>query len=783
MLGKVKKITSALLAAAIVWTAPGLGAHAFAAALIAPVRVQTPVGGTAAMGAVGAMRSQSLGQATVGALNGVQLGTVLPGNFQILSAPKSPGALALPASTIRPAAAGNSQVQAVSPVAGLAQPSQYRRPPTQHAGVSTLVVPLRKPGSGPGEISQSLSTVRARPNRLGMRFRELQAAFTERRDARLAAGRANPSALLEPGVVGHFSANRAPDTRLNPYQKVAAAESLQPLAPSMAPRPLQLTTNGLAISIAASARTAIKTVAGHTGLRHMGDFDMLSFPQDYDAPRAQAQAEKKPEPRETGKTPRKSRIGLGRVALMLIGSLVVAQVGVEAFGAAMPSLIQKTFGDFTVVAQLAIAGSFAAIAGRQVASFVVRKLGLKKSYISANGVRLVSMSLMAGLLAVGIMPLWAMGVFYAINGAMLGISMTALESMVPAIQGQDAAKLEKFWTWEQTILELAAIVTPIATGALVASMGFMPALIAFPVAMLLSLAIVWKTLKIPQRMEQIRKADLSAVAKSERGFFGKLTHGARMVWSKPVLRYSFLAYTFYVILNPFLYTMLAPAFGLRLMPSPELAASVQGFLTGFYSLGGLIGGLLMIWEQARIKKTKAQKRVEAEAARGEISDEAWAKEIAPWESERLRKSLLRWLLLGIGGLALITTLAFPMGTLGSAVALPAFLSWASGATWQAVALMFFGISQVVSVLKLRSYFQSKVPAVDEKGAPANNMADAMGFFGSASLLVSTFGLMGLKLLFQGFGGFTPFVYLAWGMAPLALLYLLLRWKLSRASQA
>ncbi|MEK9145630.1 MAG: hypothetical protein AAB339_08490, partial [Elusimicrobiota bacterium] len=52
--------------------------------------------------------------------------------------------------------------------------------------------------------------------------------------------------------------------------------------------------------------------------------------------------------------------GLGKVAMGFIASLLVAQVGVEALGSSMPTLVQKTFGDFTMVAQLAI---FSSIAG------------------------------------------------------------------------------------------------------------------------------------------------------------------------------------------------------------------------------------------------------------------------------------------------------------------------------------------------------------------------------------------------------------------------------------
>jgi len=57
----------------------------------------------------------------------------------------------------------------------------------------------------------------------------------------------------------------------------------------------------------------------------------------------------------------------------------------------------------------------------------------------------------------------------------------------------------------------------------------------------------------------------------------------------------------------------------------------------------------------------------------------------------------------------------------------------------------------------------------------------MGFFGSASLAVSTAGLLALKYLFQGVAGFTPFIYIALALIPLAAYYIYLTRKLGKVS--
>ncbi|MBI5238830.1 MAG: MFS transporter [Elusimicrobia bacterium] len=467
----------------------------------------------------------------------------------------------------------------------------------------------------------------------------------------------------------------------------------------------------------------------------------------------------------------KGWFGMGKSAVMFIAALLVGQIGVEALGASMPALVQKTFGDFTVVAQLGIFASIAGIIGRTIGPVAVAKFGLKKTYLGATVTRLISISALCALLATGHMTLPLMMAFYSINGLLQGVALTAETSIPPALVGQNPAALERFWTWEQTLLEIIGVTGPIATGAIIASMGFLPALIAFPASFAIAIAILALTLKIPQKVEAMRLADLEKKAaegkKMTAGaifkeFFRKIGQGAKIVWHNPVLRTSFLGFTVYMMLNPFLYAMLAPAYGMALVgaANPELAAGIYGTMTGLYSLGGLLGGLLMMLEQKKIKRLK-----EGKDGQAPITDEQ--------ENEILRKSMLRWMVWGTVGLLGIATMAIPLPALATLVALPSFLSWAGSLTLPALALIPFGVAQVVSYLKLRSFFQSKVPEKD--------MADAMGFFGSASLAVSTVGLLALKYLFKGVAGFTPFIYIALALIPLAAYYIYLTRHLGKVS--
>ena len=454
-------------------------------------------------------------------------------------------------------------------------------------------------------------------------------------------------------------------------------------------------------------------------------------------------------------------LGLGRVAVMLIGSLLVAQIGVEALSAAIGPLTQKVFGDFTVVAQLAIFASIAGIIGRQLAPVFIEKWGLRKTYISAQVLRLISISAMVGLLYTGAITLPLMMLFYTINGLIGGTEATTLNSVPSALYGKNQGKIEKFWTWEQTLLEIVGVGGPILTGVIVGMFGFTPALIAFPITYAVAIAIVWFTLKIPQRFEAMRLLDLekkktegktTGIGGVFKDFWKRIAKGATTVWKDKVLRTAFLAYTAFMTINPFLYAILAPAYALRLGVSEELATGVGGWLTGLYSLGGLLGGILMIFEQKRMAKLLGPEPAEKDPAH-----EAWKTK----QDEMLRKSMLKWMVWGTVGLVALGTLAFPS---------PLFLGTL---TIPALALIPFGIAQVISFLKIRSFFQARLP---EDGA-----AGGMAFFGAASAVVFTSGLFALKYLFKAFDGFTPFWYFGAAMIPLAIYYVYLTRRLAKVS--
>lgn len=808
-IGLFRRALAAAVVAALIWTSPGIGAfQALAMTGIAPVKVQVPVGGSVGAGGV----------ATVGGVNGlgvpgmasgfagnISLQSVLP-LHSVQANPGSAGAaLALPSSVIPTAADG----PAVSAALSAPRPNSSSVLHIPGGGGPSIPVPGFRTGrtksrsrgavedasgrfqggslvgrhgvSTPGKAAEAEAggSLTGKTAWIAKRFAALRQAFGLKKDS----SDLSPQAVVNGRLRGSAAAASIADGRV--VRKAPAVALQAPASATVGSQvsglkaPVRLVLRGssgrrgdlrvvIEESPAAAAAKGAKDVALGAALTSSRSKARGAAEETEKAPAAQEKARGK-----------KALWGIGTAAVMLIASVLVAQVGVEALGAAMPALVQKTFGDFTAVAQLAIFRSIAAMIGRQLAPMVMKRLGLRKSYQVTLGAQLVAVSLLAGLLATGHMTLPLMTLFFALNGLVTGMNQTILDTIPPALVGQKQKALERFRALRQISVETIGISGPIVTGAVIASFGFLPALIAFPVSGALALAIVFFTLRIPKKYEAMRKLELQKQAREEgKGFWSKMAYGAKLVWGNKVLRYSFLGYSAFLILNPFLYSMVGPAYGLTVsgMANPELGAAIGGWLTGLYSLGGMLGGLIMMAGQRKIEKQSRAMKAAWEKKHGPISDDEWDDKTTPWSNEILRKSMLRWMTIGALSLAAFAAMAFSgLPTLGALVALPSWLGWMGNLTLPALTLIPFGIAEVVAYLKLFSFFQTRVPNGER------NMPDAMGFMGSAFLALSTVGMFGMKYLFKLFTGYTPFVIFAAGMIPLGLFVMYLRNRLIKHS--
>lgn len=431
-----------------------------------------------------------------------------------------------------------------------------------------------------------------------------------------------------------------------------------------------------------------------------------------------------PEPKKPGR----GLFGIAPVLVFFLAALAIENVGIEAQNLGFPPLITKVFGDVTLSAEMGMWAAFADIVGSIITPPIIKKLGLKKAFLWSGGVRLVFAALTAGLLATGhitvpvLMALTALGAFAG------GVNYTAEKAIPAVILQQDRAGLERFKAARQGVIEVIATFIPIAAGAIVANFGFLPAVFAFPVAGAVAMALVAMTLRMPQRAAaalSLRLPEGGAVPTGAKDFLRSLTRGTRLLWGQTALRASFLGYAAFGLLTHLLYWIIAPAYGV-LIAGPgheEAAALVQGWMLGLFSLGGLAASIYMMREHRRFDRMDPAKREGA-----------------------MRSSLRTWMVLGTVTLAAMATMAFPLPAWGAL-------------TVPALALIPFGMAQVVAKLKLEALFQSAAPtqAIDDVTA-------AMEAWMSVAIMA---GLWGVKWAFAASTGYGPFAILSWAMLPLA----------------
>ncbi len=478
------------------------------------------------------------------------------------------------------------------------------------------------------------------------------------------------------------------------------------------------------------------------------------------------------QPKEPG-SKGKGWFGLGAIVAAFIGGMLVMQLGIEAQGSAMAKLTEDSFGDFSILAQVAIFASIGSMIGQQLAEFFRVKIGLTKTFYGAHVLRAVSLGAMVFLLGTGLMPLPLMFVFYAVNGVVTGVAATAEGTLRKLLLDQQGVSQEKFRTWWQLLAEILAVPAPLALGALVATVGagwitaLYPATILVGLMLFLMLKVIpWDAARrIENQVADATNAPAPAPDKPQIGawqkiknafkqIFANMEEGKDFVFKNAALKYSLAGAVIFDLMNILIYRLIAPGYG-KLVAGSSGMAAVQGNLVGMFSLGGLLLAATFLILERRAKK-KNEGRSAAELAAAE------------------RSSMLRWTLLGIPALGLLSVMAFNL-VLPFAPVMFMDINWVPS-TVLAASLIPFGFMQVAASIKLNSYFQERLPADSAK------VQKALAFSGSAMTALIIVLMLALKPLFGDIASFNPFPYLAAALIPLGAAVFFIQRKLAAATK-
>ncbi|MEE8424955.1 MAG: hypothetical protein V3S11_03955, partial [Elusimicrobiota bacterium] len=190
----------------------------------------------------------------------------------------------------------------------------------------------------------------------------------------------------------------------------------------------------------------------------------------------------------------------------------------------------------------------------------------------------------------------------------------------------------------------------------------------------------------------------------------KFTEGAAIALKTPALRTAVIAEGGFIALNGFLYALIAPAYGLFIMHTATLAPSVQAFIVALYSLGSMLGAVIMLKLNGKVGKKV----------------DGWLMSSAE-EDSWMRRSVLRWMLIGALSLVAFLPLAIP-------IAAPEVFLFGIPGLWLGIlpvyaGMILFGILSVVPSIKLKS--------LAARLTPSDSVPKVMGFIQlMASILIA-----------------------------------------------
>ncbi|MBI2789053.1 MAG: hypothetical protein HYX59_10265, partial [Elusimicrobia bacterium] len=251
---------------------------------------------------------------------------------------------------------------------------------------------------------------------------------------------------------------------------------------------------GKSVETVPAAKEAI--VSGKLSAAHASELEPAN---ETPAVRPQSGVNEPPAPQQPNEPGKKGKgwFGLGATVAALIGGMLTMQLGLEAQGAAMAQLTEDAFGDFSILAQVAIFASIGSMVGQQLAKFFSDRFGLTKTFYAAHVFRAVSLATMVMLLGTGHMALPLMFVFYALNGMVTGIAATAQGTLQKFLLAEQGVSQQKFRTWWQFLAEVFGVLAPMVLGALVVSVGAGWITAIYPATIILALMLFLMLKVIP----------------------------------------------------------------------------------------------------------------------------------------------------------------------------------------------------------------------------------------------------------------------------------------------
>lgn len=421
---------------------------------------------------------------------------------------------------------------------------------------------------------------------------------------------------------------------------------------------------------------------------------------------------------------------------VLLGALVVAQVGVEAWSAVWNKWVQSNYG-MDAYTMTTMTGMVTSLVAGYVGGWLADKVGLKKtlvgSWILVSAIAAATLLLFnQGMLILPMLIGLVVARLFA-NGA----AITAEKTLPIAVFADHKSALGRYNSITQVALEVAGIAVPFGILTLVSLLGAVGTMWLLPITLGVATLITMFFLKLKEGASAaVKLTSAPAPQAPESKPDPKLLSIGR--WAYPVL----------LLLNTLLYSALAIGYGNYLFPGADEAAKaaangVAGKIVSLFSLGGLFAGL---WLSGLLQQGYAWLKTKWPSLP--------ALPAGPQDQRAELKSMAKWLVIG-------------------AISLAAFIPMLWTNAWLAsLAMIPFGFTAVVSVLQVLSMVQ--------QNAPADARGKVMGGLRTTTTLVGLAGFYAFSQLFKHFPASpVPFYALLGLNAAIGAYYLWIAWRVKK----
>jgi MFS family permease len=267
----------------------------------------------------------------------------------------------------------------------------------------------------------------------------------------------------------------------------------------------------------------------------------------------------------------------------------ISFVGNKTTMVALPWLVLTTTGSLARVGLVAFAQTGCYVLVRAFGGPVIDRLGRRRCAIGGSLVSAVLIGLVPALWAGGALPWWVLAALMGPLGAVQSLSDAAKRLMVPDLVSAEGPSLERVTSLYSTVERLSFVLASPAAGLMIAVMGAVNVFAVEAVACLVSAALIWLYVKLPEAA----RAEAEALP-----YLRSIREGLRYIRGDRLLLAICVLLWCTNLFDQALFAVFIPSWIKDTVDDP----AVLGTIAGAFGLGSAIGAFGYAWLAPRMSR-------------------------------------------------------------------------------------------------------------------------------------------------------------------------------------